>query len=80
MFLFILLIALVQTRFWHFVGFGSFFPCFDVVSLHFLLVACHSHFPSVLDLCVFFPVVAQTVLAFLTVKTRLHTFVARMAE
>ena len=54
MFLFILLIALVQTRFWHFVAFGSFFPCFDVVSLHFLLVACHSHFPSVLDLCVFF--------------------------
>ena len=45
-------------------GFGLFFPGFDAVSLHFLLVASHSHFPPVLDLCVFFPVVAQTVLAF----------------
>ena len=37
---------------------------FLMLSMQFLLLASHFHFPSVLDLCVIFSVVAQPFLAF----------------
>ena len=43
-----------------------------------MFVAAHFHFPSVLDLCVIFSVVAQPFLAFFFLTTRLRTFVARL--
>ena len=56
--------------------FGLFFH-FLMLSMQFLLLASHFHFPSVLDLCVIFSVVAQPFLAFF-LTTRLRTFVARL--
>ena len=57
--------------------FGLFFH-FLMLSMQFLLLASHFHFPSVLDLCVIFSVVAQPFLAFFFLTTRLRTFVARL--
>ena len=57
--------------------FGLFFH-FLMLSMQFLLLASHFHFPSVLDLCVIFSVVAQPFLAFFFLTARLRTFVAQL--
>ena len=60
--------------FWHVLACVSAFWCCQCN----FWVASHFHFPSVLDLCVIFSVVAQPFLAFFFLTIRLRTFVARL--